>query len=61
MARDMHRLTFLIIFLREGEIVIHVRRVGVVEEVGGQLALQEDRLVSELAHLDEKFLIAGNW
>lgn len=41
--------------------MIHVRRVAVVEEVGGQLTLQEDRLVSELTNLDEKLLIARNW
>lgn len=60
MKEIKYRLTFLIILLSEGEIVVHVRRIDVVEEIGGQLTLQENRLVSELTNLDEKFLIAWN-
>jgi len=53
--------TSLIVLLHAGEIVIHVRRVGVVEEVGRQLPLQQDRFVSELTYLDEQLLVARDW
>lgn len=59
--RVKHCLTFLVVLPNEGKVVIHVRRNGVVEEIGGQLTLQKDRFVSEFTNLDEKFLITRNW
>lgn len=53
--------TSLIVLLAEGEVVIHVWWVSIVEQVRGQLPLQTDGLMGQLANLNEKLLIVRYW
>ena len=53
----LNSLTVLIILLPEREIVVHVWRIGIVEQVGGQLPLQTDRFMRQFSNLNEQFLI----
>lgn len=53
----LNLLTVLIILLPEREIVVHVWRISIVEQVGRQLPLQTDRFMRQFPNLNEQFLI----